>query len=459
MKIKTLIISGDSVFLHQATQRFQQEVGEPAHAVQDVAGLLAGFHDATAVRLYLDVRPSQSTELPAEALRQLMADPQRSFSVVTLGERLLPRSVLSELVVLQSEHRPWGDCTSRSDFYHETAQLPFRRVSPRMNVSSAGLSLFTYEPRMIPVLQQLVRIADRDVTLLIAGETGTGKTTVAQLIHLLSSRATQPFLHLACGALPKDLIESELFGHARGAFTGADRQKVGRFEAAGQGTLLLDEIDTLGPNEQAKLLKVIETGEYEPVGLAEPRRSRARLIVASNECLESLTRQNRFRSDLYYRLNVLEFRLPPLRERPLDLLPLALQFIDESCREYDIVVDHIHEDVLDLVRRYPWPGNLRELKNHLRRAVLFCNESRLTVNDLSPQIVRAQFETSEAAPSVPPAWTLADRVATSEREILEQALRANNYRRTTTARALGISRVGLYKKMKKYGMLDSQVSD
>lgn len=411
--------------------------------------------------LFVDTRGGDVSPETGDVLEALARRPGKPLTLFTLGERLLPRRVAGLIDLLGVGHLDWPPCGGRplpsiAILQSAGGRPPARRIPYRFSMVAGDVEIATYEPALKPVLEQVRRIAAHDVTLLLVGETGTGKTTLAQFIHQLSTRVGHPFMHLACGALPKDLIESELFGHARGAFTGADRNKIGRFEAAGRGTLLLDEIDSLGPNEQAKLLKVIETGEYEMVGSAEPRSSQARLIVAANVELETLTQSQRFRSDLYYRLNVLEFRLPPLRDRTLDIVPLALQFVEECCSEYGVAIDVIQTDFLDALRAYGWPGNVRELKNHIRRAVLFCEGGRLTVNDLAHVVMRSQFQPAEVVNNRPAdAWTLADRVATSEREILEQALAAHKHKRAATARALGISRVGLYKKMRKHGMLDS----
>lgn len=409
--------------------------------------------------LLVDTRAGSVHPELAASLESLARHPGKPLTLYTLGERAIPRQVAGLIDLMAVGHLDWPPPVEGSTSWPTMSpwpggRPPARRIPYRFSMTAGDVEIATYEPQLKPVLEQVRRIAAHDVTLLLVGETGTGKTTLAQFIHQLSQRAGHPFMHLACGALPKDLIESELFGHARGAFTGADRNKMGRFEAAGRGTLLLDEIDSLGPNEQAKLLKVIETGEYEMVGSTEARSSQARLIVASNVDLETLTQSQRFRSDLYYRLNVLEFRLPPLRERLLDIVPLALQFVEECCHEYGVEVRSIHTDFLEVLRTYSWPGNVRELKNHIRRAVLFCEEGQLTIGDLAHSIVRSQFRTETAVARPADAWTLADRVATSEREILEQALAAHKHKRAATARALGISRVGLYKKMRKYGMLD-----
>jgi DNA-binding NtrC family response regulator len=200
-----------------------------------------------------------------------------------------------------------------------------------------------------------------------------------------------------------------LFGHVRGAFTSADRSRTGRFEAAGRGTLLLDEIDALALKEQAKLLRVIETGEFEPVGSTETRISEARLVVASNLDLETLATQNKFRTDLYYRLNVLQFVQPPLRERPLDVVPMAMQFIGECSQRHNIGVTRVHREFLAAVKRYQWPGNIREMKNQLQRSVLFCDKGALSVDHLSPNIAHsngaAVVNGNGHAPG--PSWSLA----------------------------------------------------
>jgi DNA-binding NtrC family response regulator len=383
-----------------------------------------------------------------------------AVNLVTVGDESYPRTVAATLDLLGICHLPLRAGGPQFDRTREELHRVFTAVRARQvprpqRVEAGGIGVATYTPEFFPIIDDLLRVAHRDVTLLLVGETGTGKTTLARFIHNRSARRDRPFQHLACGALPADLIESELFGHTRGAFTGAERNKIGRFQAAGHGTLLLDEIDVLDLKQQVKLLKVIETGEYEMVGSTETRLSEARLIVASNVNLEEMIAKAQFRTDLYYRLNVLEFRLPALRDRPLDIVPLAMQFADESCREHNIAADRVHRGFLDALRRYRWPGNLRELKNHVRRAVLFCSDGRLTPGDLSPRVTHSPPEGGNGLDLTGPrGWTLADRVARNERELLEQALRANDNNRTRTARALGLSRVGLYKKLRRLGLME-----
>jgi transcriptional regulator with PAS, ATPase and Fis domain len=309
----------------------------------------------------------------------------------------------------------------------------------------------TFSREFRDTLVNVAHVARREVTVLLVGETGTGKSTLARQIHLLSAKAGEALITVACGALSSELIESELFGHVKGAFTGADRSKIGKFEAAGKGTLLLDEIDVLTPSQQAKLLRVIETGEFEPVGSNDTHTSQARLVVATNVNLNALMASGSFRSDLYYRLNMLEFHIPPLRDRRLDIVPITLGFIEEFRSAHDVEIRRIDPEFLACLVAYDWPGNVRELKNHIRRAVLFCRDGELTPLDLAPPIAGARRRLASQAELSPD--TLTAKMAFSEVEILEQALRENGFNRTATAQSLGISRVGLYKKMKKYGLL------
>lgn len=319
----------------------------------------------------------------------------------------------------------------------------------------------TRSPQLKKMLDDLVIAAAHDVTILLIGETGSGKTFLSSLIHELSPRRKEPFLHVACGALPRELIESELFGHMKGAFTSAHADKDGKFVAAGRGTVLLDEIDVLGPEQQVKLLKVIETGEFEPVGSNRTLKSQARLVVASNLELQPLVETGRFRPDLYYRLNMLKFEIPPLRRRKVDIIPLAKTFIQKFQDKHDIRVHRIEDPVLDALLAYPWPGNVRELEHVMQRSVIYCRTGILTTEQLPAHILSGQAGPTNdpsvylgSKPAPPSAdHSLGQQVAVSEKEIIEQALFKNGFSRTKTAKDLGISRVTLYNKMKKYDMI------
>lgn len=408
--------------------------------------------------LFIDTRRDFLSQCAAALVYRLAGGELPAINILTAGDASYPTSLAAELDILETNHTIFpNDQGSPIQEILEKSQLAFARPTIESRVvESRNVAITTFTSEFFGVVDDIMRVAAREVTLLLVGETGTGKTTLARFVHELSTRRDRQFQDLACGALPSDLIESELFGHIRGAFTGADRNKIGRFEAAGRGTMLLDEIDVLDLRQQTKLLKVIETGDYEMVGSTETRRSEARLIVASNVNLQELVDKGQFRSDLYYRLNVLEFRLPALRDRPRDIAILAMQFVRELCDEHSITIDRVDFEFVDALKQYPWPGNLRELKNHVRRAVLFSHNARLSVNDLSHKIIRSQFAATAEKPDAD-GWKLADRVAQSEREMLEDALRANNNNRTRTARALGISRVGLYKKMRRLGLAKDPV--
>ncbi len=313
-------------------------------------------------------------------------------------------------------------------------------------------SLVTFSPDMFRTLDELELAARYDVTMLVTGETGSGKTHLAQIIHELSPRYDERFTTVACGAIPGDLIESELFGYVKGAFTGADRNKEGKFSVAGRGTLLLDEIDVLPLEQQAKLLRVIETNEYEPVGSNETKISEARLVVASNDELPDLVEAGQFRSDLFYRLNVVNIHLPPLRERPWDIEYLAYRFALDYSRVHNIILRETDSSFMQAIRSYTWPGNIRELKNVVHRSVLYCRRGKLTVNDL-PSSIGDASETVVRATNENPK-TLSEQMDILECRIVEDSLRRNKYSRKDTATELGIGRVTLYNKMKRFGLLD-----
>jgi DNA-binding NtrC family response regulator len=307
--------------------------------------------------------------------------------------------------------------------------------------------------------ERVALAAAHDVTVLLTGETGTGKTYLARLMHDCSPRKDRPFVNVPCGALPANLVESAFFGHIRGAFTGADRAKVGKFAAAGNGTLLLDEIDTLGLEQQAGLLRVIETGEYEPVGSNETQICTARIIVASNWDLEEATEKGRFRRDLFYRLNVMSFHLPPLRERTQDIEPLVRGMAARFNTKFRKDLFDVSKDALAALLAFPWPGNIRQLENAVQQAVLVSRGSLLLrehlpqqIREFVPPIVNASGHHKASDES------LSNGIEAVERNIIRRALQNNGYSRASAAQVLGISRVTLYKKMKKYGLLPDPVT-
>lgn len=318
----------------------------------------------------------------------------------------------------------------------------------------------TYSPDLKRMLEEVAIAADKDVTMLLIGETGSGKTFLSNLIHEVSPRRKEPFITVACGALPGDLIESELFGHVKGSFTSAHVDKEGKFIAARKGTILLDEIDVLGLEQQVKLLRVIETGQFEPVGSNQTLSSQARLVVASNLPLEPLVEKGLFRPDLYYRLSMLKFEIPPLRKRKPDIKNLSRRFIQSKSQKHEMGIVRIEQEFFDALIAYPWPGNVRELEYAIQRAVIYCRDGVLRAEHLPGHILAGvagptndptvQLESAKKAED--DSKELGSQIATTERDIIEQALIRNNYNRTRTAKELGVSRVTLYNKMKRYDL-------
>jgi formate hydrogenlyase transcriptional activator len=298
-------------------------------------------------------------------------------------------------------------------------------------------------PALETVLEQVERVAPTDSTVLIQGETGTGKELIAHAIHNLSSRCGRPFVRLNCAAIPLDLLESELFGHEKGAFTGAIAQKIGRFELADKGTLFLDEIGDIPPALQPKLLRVLQEQEFERLGSTRTHQVDVRLVAATNRNLMEMASHGEFRTDLYYRLNVFPLLLPPLRERREDIPALVAHFAEIYGRRMSRPIDHIPASTMSAFTSYQWPGNIRELQNLIERAVILSNDGVLP----NPLPVEG---TSGAAPS-PAATTLKD----SERILILRTLESVGWvigGPKGAAVRLGLKRTTLIHKMQKLGI-------
>lgn len=304
-------------------------------------------------------------------------------------------------------------------------------------------------PAMLEVYKQIGKFADTDYTVLITGETGTGKEVVAGELHRNSSRHKGPFIRINCAAIPENLLESELFGHERGAFTGATGRKLGKFELAEGGTILLDEISEMSPAMQAKLLRVLQEKDFERIGGTATIKVDARIIAATNRDLAQMVRDGMFREDLYYRLNVVTIRMPPLRERKEDIPLLANHFIQQAARRLAKQVQGWAPEALDLLRGYDWPGNVRELKNVCERAVVMARGPLISTEDLPASL---QPEWQSAAGPARDGTTLREIMEDVERSVILRALREHDYNRTKTAQSLGINRRTLYAKLKQYGL-------
>jgi two-component system response regulator AtoC len=306
--------------------------------------------------------------------------------------------------------------------------------------------------RMLEVFELIKVVADSDSSVVVQGESGTGKEMVASAIHFNSPRRSQPYIRVSCAALPETLLESELFGFEKGAFTGASERRLGRFEAASGGTLFLDEIGELPLSFQVKLLRVLQEKQIERLGSHRPINVDVRVVSASLRPLEEEITTGRFREDLFFRINTVTIHLPPLRERREDIPILAQAFLEEFSRERGKTIEGFSDEVLEAFDAHPWPGNVRELRNVVERAALFCKRSKITLDELA-----ASVRTAAATPrreSAQSAASLHDAVERAEIEAIKSSLAATEGRRGDAAKLLGISRKTLWEKCKQYGITD-----
>jgi transcriptional regulator with PAS, ATPase and Fis domain len=300
-------------------------------------------------------------------------------------------------------------------------------------------------PRMLEIFQLIRDVADQRSTVLIEGESGTGKEMIARALHSTSSRADRPFVALSCAALTESLLESELFGHEKGAFTGAVARKKGKFELADGGTLLLDEADDIPPKLQGELLRVLQERRFFRVGGTEEIPVDVRVVAATKVDMLEMVREGRFRSDLYYRLNVIRLRLPPLRERREDIPLLARHFIERLAVELRRDVSGLSDDALRLLMQHDWPGNVRELENAVERAMATCATRELGAKDFA-------FVAADACERSGDGANADLQLREVERRAIEGAMRRHGGNITDTAQALGIDRSSLYDRLKRHGI-------
>lgn len=301
---------------------------------------------------------------------------------------------------------------------------------------------------MLKITEMLEKVIPTKSNILILGESGTGKGLIAELIHCNSPRRDKPFISINCSAIPEGLLESELFGYKKGAFTGAVSDKLGLIPLAHQGTFFLDEIGDMPPNLQAKLLKVLETGEVYPLGDTKPKIVDVRIVSATNTDIEVRVKEGRFREDLYWRLNVIEINIPPLRERRDDIEMLVRHFMVKFAEEHKKNIKDIDKQTLSLLMEYPWPGNVRELSNVIERSVVLTGGNSIMPADLPDKIKKAGDEKETALISS----TLKTYLNDYEKNLLIKIYNTHNKSKEETARALGIDLATLYRKFKKYGI-------
>ncbi len=298
---------------------------------------------------------------------------------------------------------------------------------------------------MKKIFNILPQVAESDSTVLIEGETGTGKEVLASALHNLSSRNKGPFVAVNCGALPDTLLESELFGYKAGAFTNANKDKPGLFEAAGQGTILLDEIGDTTPAFQVRLLRVLEEKEYQPLGSVEKFKTDTRVLAATNHDLEQMVEEGTFRRDLFYRINIIRLNLPPLRDRLEDLPLLVERFIQKMNHLKGRNVSHVSKEAMAVLLNHDYPGNIRELENIIEHSFILCHEGVVGIEHFP-----AYLYSNDDNTHVDSSQSIFETAQLSEQESILEALRRNNFNRLAAAKELGIHKSTLFRKLKKY---------
>jgi two-component system response regulator AtoC len=399
--------------------------------------------------------------LPSEDGMKLIA---RAKSLSKPPVCILMTAYGSEELAVEAMKRGADDYIAKGRLQIDELELRIARALRQQNLEVENVALhqqldarFRMEnvvgesPAMKEVLEVVQQVAPTRATVLLLGESGTGKELIAKNIHQLSPRARQPMVTVHCAALSPTLLESELFGHEKGAFTGAHERRIGRFEQAQGGTLFLDEIGEIDASIQIKLLRFLGERTFERVGSNKTLTADVRLIAATNKKLDELVKAGSFREDLFFRLRVVEIRLPPLRERAEDIPLLAQAFLREFARENDKPVSKFSPEAMDVILRHSWPGNVRELRTAIEHAVVLCKSDKITPRDLPPSARPAAIAPASAAP----AKASGDlSVKEAEKQLIIRALKATNGNRTLAAKKLGMSRRTLYRKLTEYGLED-----
>ena len=358
--------------------------------------------------------------------------------IIDAASRRIPVSVST--AVLRDES---GAVIGGAETFRDLSEVESLRRELESGCSIEGF--VTHSSVMCGVMDLARAVADTPSTVLIQGETGTGKEVLARAIHKMSSRSGKPFVVINCAALPDSLLESELFGHKRGAFTGADRDREGRFALATGGTIFLDEIGEVSPALQARLLRVLQERTFQPLGGNENLKTDARIICATHRDLAAMVAGGAFREDLFYRINVMALRIPPLRERKEDIAFLARHLLNRINRERNLNIPGITPEVYSLFLEYNWPGNVRELENALERASVLCGGESVSVRHLPEQF-------SGGIDTDPSGRAFRSLLSGRERDLIMAALRKCNGNRTAAARELGMHKTTLYRKMHKLGI-------
>jgi DNA-binding NtrC family response regulator len=463
MGARTLLVSNDNSLRESIAQAMASTSDSQLQFAATLSEARSFFHQSQPAVVFYHVSDQQKYRDAATFLEEVSTE-GRSTHLVALADQRDASLALTLMRAGAADYmvRPLNltrltmltdvlSLRSGSRTKNARARKPVEAIGPERDFLYAS-------PAMKELVNRVQRVASLDSTVLLSGETGSGKTRVARLIHELSDRADEPFVCVNCGALAPSLIESELFGHVRGAFTGADRDRAGKCATAGAGTLLLDEVDSLPLATQSKLLRAVDERLFEPVGSDQSLRLNARLVVATNRSLEEEVHCERFRADLFYRINVLALQLPPLRERREDIASIAAASNRHFAASMGNKTPGIAPEAIQAMQQYDWPGNIRELQNVIQRAVAF-GSNRIELADLPDALQSTKAATNGQQISGHSAQTACGNSkwvrsrSEAESQVITAALSKNANNRSRAARELGISRVTLYKKLHKYGLI------
>jgi DNA-binding NtrC family response regulator len=448
-----ILVADDQPDVLTALRLLLKQEGMQVTTVTSPAGLLEAVRSEAFDAAVIDLNYTRDTTSGREGLEllpQIQAiDPtlpvivMTAWATIEVAVEAMRRGARDFLEKPWDNHRVVSVVRNQVSFSREVRRGRRLEAENELLRTASDEDIVAESSAMRAVLDTVQRVASADATVLITGENGTGKGLIAKLVHKLSPRAARGFIAVNMGGVPESVFESEMMGHVRGAFTDAKSDRVGRFELADGGTLFLDEIGNVPLSQQAKLLRVIESGEFERVGSSRTQRADVRIVAATNANLGEMTAQGRFRQDLLFRLNTIEIELPPLRERPEDILPIAQRRLQALARKYSRAISGFDESGLAALRRYGWPGNVRELGNVVERAVLMARGTAISAADL-------RLEAHAAGPPVPTIETMS--LEDAERLLIRTALRRNGGSVNAAAEALGLSRSAMYRRLEKLGI-------
>ncbi|HXG98351.1 MAG TPA: sigma-54 dependent transcriptional regulator [Gemmatimonadales bacterium] len=447
-----ILVADDQSDVLEALKLLLKGEGYEVEAVASPRGVLAALDKRDFDALLIDMNYARDTTSGAEGLdllARLQALDAPPVVVMTAWASIDGAVEAMRRGARDFIEKPWDNRRLLATMRTQIALGRALRKNQRLEVENRRLrkeglpELIAESPAMQPVLRLMERVGPSDANVLILGEHGSGKEVVARWLHAASARAERPLIAVNLGGIPDGLFESELFGHVRGAFTDAKADRIGRFELAEGGTLFLDEIANLPLPQQAKLLRVLETGEYERVGASRPRRADVRLVAATNADIHAEVKAGRFREDLLFRLNTVEIRLPPLRERRADIPLLAAHFLRRYAARYRKAAKEFAPDAMEVLLRHSWPGNVRELDHAIERAMLMAEGGRVQARDFGLD----GGEGGGAAAAL-------DQMSLEdvERVLIQKALTRATGNVSDAAKALGLSRSALYRRLKRHGL-------